>query len=352
MEGVRNIFEKTGADAMLTEAADLRKYLTGFQSTFGYVYTDSTENIFFTDPRYAEMAEAFLKDSPFHVRIVRSEKEVLAYVKEKKSVSLAVPLERISVPEFTRLRENGFTLVDSMPYLKESMIIKSPYELGCIAKACEIAEDALLSVMGQLREGMTENETAALVEYEMRMHGAEDRSFETIAAFGKNSSVPHHHPDSTALKKGMLVLIDFGCLYHGYCSDCTRTFFFGKGSDYDEIAKAYDAVYGAHMAAAENIREGITGKEADAIARNYLAERGLDRYFSHSLGHGIGVNIHEDPVLSPSGDTVLCDGMVFSDEPGVYFAGKFGIRIEDSVTIKGGRVETFMKKTDKKLLVL
>ena len=352
MESAREIFEKTGADAMLTAAPDLRKYLTGFQSTFGYVYTDREESVFFTDPRYAEMAEQVLRDSPFRVRIVRSEKEVLAYAKERKASTLAVPCERITVPEYARLKENGFTVTDSMPYLRESMMVKSPYELGCIAKACEIAEDALLAVMGQMREGMTENETAALVEYEMRLHGAEDRSFETIAAFGRNSSVPHHHPDSTRLEKGMLVLIDFGCLYHGYCSDCTRTFLFGKGSGQDEIAKAYGAVYGAHMAAAETIREGMTGKEADAVARNYLADRGLDRFFTHSLGHGIGVNIHEDPYLSPSGNTALRNGMVFSDEPGVYFEGKFGIRIEDTVTLANGAVETFMKKTDKKLLVL
>ena len=337
------------ADGMLTEAADLRAYLTGFESSFGFVYTDAQESLFFTDPRYAEGAKEALKHEFIGVMVAKNADSVFDYIKSKKVKKLAVPLERLTHPEYEKLRRK-FKLTDSTPVFREAMSVKSEEELDKIAKACEIAERAYGMLLAELKEGMTENETAGYLEYLMRKCGAQDRSFETIAAFGRNSSVPHHAPDDTRLKSGMPVLLDFGCKVGGYCSDITRTLWFGGKPD-KEFADVYGSVLKAHELAKEQIHAGMKGKDADAIARNYLQSRELDKFFTHSLGHGIGINIHEYPTLSPKGEGVLKDGMVFSIEPGVYFEGKFGIRIEDSVWLENGKVVSFMK-SDKNLLVL
>lgn len=350
MDNTRKVFREIKADAMLTASPDLRRYLTGFPSSFGFVYTDAQETVFFTDPRYAEGAKAALKDSYISVEVAQSEDSVLDFVKSRKIKKLAVPLERITLPQYQKLRARRFRIVDSMPAFEDNMCFKTDEEIGFIAEACKIAESGYLDFLGSVKEGMTESEAAGLLEYYMRRHGAEDRSFETIAAFGKNTSVPHHAPGNTKLQKGMPVLLDFGCKYGGYCSDITRTFLFGNNDD-GEFKTVYEHVLEAHRIAAENIRAGITGEEADAFARDHLKKYGLDKFFTHSLGHGIGINIHEAPKLSARSLEILRNGMVFSIEPGVYFEGKFGIRIEDSVMLENGRVRSFMQ-TDKKLAVL
>lgn len=352
MDNTRKIFREIKADAMLTDSSDLREYLTGFSSSFGFVYTDSQESVFFTDPRYAEAAKAALKDQFIGVEIAKNCAVVLDYIKSKKIKKLAVPFDRVTLSRFEELKAKRFKLVDSTPAFTRIMSVKTSEETGLVRKACEIAEKAFSLLLGELKEGMTENETAALLEYNMRKCGAQDRSFETIAAFGKNTSVPHHATGLRKLAAGDPVLLDFGCRFGGYCSDMTRTFLFGRsGKQIDDFAKTYEAVYRAHMTAAEKISAGITGRQADAVAREELKKEGLDKFFTHSLGHGIGVNIHEYPTLGPNGSGILENGMVFSIEPGVYFEGRFGIRIEDSVTLANGRVESFMK-SDKRLTVL
>ena len=350
MDNTQQLFREIEADAMLTADSDLRSYLIGFPSSFGFVYTDAQETVFFTDPRYAEGAKAALKGTYIKVEIAQSQDSVLEYVKSRKVRTLAVPMERVTVPFQKRLNDYKFRLADSMPAFTKAMSVKTGEEISKVARACEIAEEAYLLLLNDLKEGMTENEVAGYLEYLMRKCGAENRSFDTIAAFGKNSSVPHHACGQDKLKKGMPVLLDFGCRFGGYCSDITRTFLFGKSED-DEFKRVYDCVYEAHMIAAENIREGMTGKQADAFARDRLKKDGLDKFFTHSLGHGIGINIHEYPTLSMRSEQILENDMIFSIEPGVYFENKFGIRIEDSVRLQNGKVVSFMK-TDKKLTVL
>ena len=147
-------------------------------------------------------------------------------------------------------------------------------------------------------------------------------------------------------------MIDFGCKVNGYCSDITRTFLFGDDGKHEEFKKAYACVLAAHNLVQEKLVSGMTGIEADAIARDYLTACGYGELFTHSLGHGVGLNIHERPSLSIKGEQVLCDGMVFTDEPGVYQVGEYGIRIEDTVTLKDGKVKSFMGRTQKELLIL
>ncbi len=349
MDNTKKLFRGIKADGMLTEAPDLRAYLTGFESSFGFVYTDAQESVFFTDPRYAEGAKDAFRNEFIGVMIAKNEDTVLDYIKSKKIKRLAVPFERLSYPEYERLRRK-FKLTDSMPAFTGAMSVKSAEEIQNIRRACEIAEKAYVMLLAELKEGMTENETAGYLEYLMRKLGAQDRSFETIAAFGRNTSVPHHAADGTKLESGMPVLLDFGCKVNGYCSDMTRTLWYGGKPD-EEFVRIYESVLQAHLVAAEKIASGMKGRDADAIARGYLQKQELDKFFTHSLGHGIGINIHEYPTLGPNGQGVLSDGMVFSIEPGVYFEGKFGIRIEDSVCLEDGKTVSFMK-TEKTLTVL
>lgn len=350
MDNTKKIFRDIKADGMLTSASDLRRYLTGFPSSFGFVYTDAQESIFFTDPRYAEAAKAALQNEYISVSVAKTTDSVLDYIKSKKVRRLAVPLDRLTVSEQENLLRHRFKLIDSSPVFIQAMSVKNEEEIKCIRRACEIAQAAYASLLGELREGLTENEVAGYLEYLMRKGGAEDRSFETIVAFGVNSSVPHHAAGQDKLKKGSPVLIDFGCKYGGYCSDMTRTIWFGGKPD-EGFSAVYEAVYSAHEAVMQGVHPGITGRQADALARGFLARRNLDKFFTHSLGHGIGINIHEFPTLGPNSEAVLKDGMVFSNEPGVYFEGNFGIRIEDTVRLENGTVKSFMT-TDKKLTVL
>ena len=270
----------------------------------------------------------------------------------KKYREVAIPFSETYYPEYEKLNAIGVKLVDATAAFRSLMMVKTPEEAAAVARAAEIAEDGLLKLMPQIKEGMTETEVAALLEYYMRTLGAEGTSFDTIVAYGAHAAVPHHVTGNRKLCFGDEILIDFGCKVEGYCSDITRTFLFGDDGKHGEFKKAYAHVLTAHELAKEKIQSGMTGKEADAIARDYLKENGYGELFTHSLGHGIGLNVHEFPGVSPRGESALEDGMVFSDEPGVYKAGEYGIRIEDTVMLKNGKVVSFMGKTSRELIIL
>lgn len=340
------IFNSLNVQAVLTSQEDLRLYLTGFQSSFGYVLTDEKGTSFYTDPRYLEGAAAALSNTDISVKPFVSLENLL-----KSYKNVAIPFEKTLYPDFVKLKSLGLELYDSSQAFTDAMAIKEDYELEHIKAACDITDRAFESLLSEIKEGMSENDVAAELEYLMRKYGASGTSFDTILAFGEGSSVPHHETGTKKLKFGDIVLIDFGCKVAGYCSDCTRTFLFGDDGKHGEFKKAYEHVLNAHMLVKERLTSGMTGKEADAIARDYLKDNGLDGFFTHSLGHGIGVNIHEYPRLSVASDAILKDGMVFSDEPGVYFEGDFGIRIEDTVTLKNGKVIS-LTDSDKKLRII
>ena len=348
-EKLRKIYEESGAEALYLEQDFLRAYLTGFYSTDGYVILDGTGCTLIVDSRYIEAAQKTLENSPIRV-IEGSYSKAVELLRCYQNVGVAYPFTNATC--YLALQKEGFHLSDCMPALKSAMLYKSEEELSLIQRACEIAEDGLLSLLPEIKEGMKETDVAGLLEYKMRLLGASGTSFDTIVAFGENGSVPHHETGDRKLKFGDAVLIDFGCKYKGYCSDCTRTFLFGDDKKHEEFKEIYSHVLTAHELVKEKLVAGMTGKEGDAIARDYLNSKGLAQYFTHSLGHGIGMQIHEYPTLSPRGEEKIENGMVFSDEPGVYLAGKLGIRIEDSVTMQNGKVASFMKKTSRDLIIL
>ncbi len=325
------------------------RYVTGFAPENGAVLVDKNGVTLYTDSRYIEAAEKLFAGTEV-TPVLWGKTKISDILKNYKIV--AVSFDETSHSDFLKLEKIGVKLVEADSTLFPLMETKNEWELACIQKACEIAEDAFNELLPEIQEGMTETEVAALLEYKMRKLGAQGTSFDTIVAFGAHAAVPHHETGETKLQFGDEILIDFGCKVNGYCSDITRTFLFGDDGKHEEFKKAYQAVLTAHELVKENLVSGMTGIEADAIARNHLTACGYGELFTHSLGHGIGLRVHERPSLSIKGEQVLCDGMVFSDEPGVYKAGEYGIRIEDTVTLKDGKVKSFMSKTDRNLIIL
>ena len=317
-------------------------YLTGCRTPDGYAVFDGDKKLFFIDSRYFYAVRKKLGDG--WKAILGSQREALEYVAAQNK-PLSVDFRYTTLDFAERMKDLGIQVVDCSQELQSMMIIKSETELASIAKACSIAERAFKRTLKILKVGITELEVADYLEREFKQLGASCPSFETIVGFGANAAVPHHVTGKKKLTPDTVVLMDFGCVYDGYCSDMTRTVFFGKPDK--EFVKAYDAVLKAHVRAAEGIYEGIPVSEVDLIARRSLEKDGYGKAFTHSLGHGVGMNIHEAPWLSPKGTGELKNGMVHSIEPGVYLNGRFGIRIEDTVAMVDGKCKSFMTFTKK-----
>ncbi len=349
MTNGKKVLESSGCEAVYTSCLYQLRYLTGIEPENGLAIVDKDGTTLYTDMRYMEAAEKLLKGTDV-APVLYKQAEVLERLARYESVG--VSFNQMAHIEYLTLEKAGAKLVNIDKQLTNVMIVKSAWELENIQKACEIAEKGFLATLPEIKEGMTEREVAALLEYQMCKFGAEGTSFATIVAFGAHAAVPHHETGNTKLKFGDEILIDFGCKVNGYCSDITRTFLFGDDGKHEAFKKAYAAVLKAHELVKEKLVSGMTGIEADAIARNYLSEQGYGELFTHSLGHGIGLNIHEMPSLSIKGTMTLTDGMVFSDEPGVYQVGEYGIRIEDTVALVNGKVKSFMSLTDRNLLIL
>lgn len=328
-----------------------RFYYTDYASTDGYVILSENKTVLVVDSRYLYEARQVLAPKGIEVVLGSNYDALKNAIDFTGAKTVGIDFSLTSVKEFDVLKEqfSQIRFVDIADEIAQDMIIKSDEEILRTKVACEIAQRSYFEILPLLKKGITEREVANELEYRFKKYGASGKSFDTIVAFGANSAVPHHETGDDTLKDNSVVLIDFGCVYKGYCSDMTRTCFFGTPTQ--EFIDAYNAVYEAHMFALDNISEGMTGAEADSLARNTLKKYGMDNVFTHSLGHGIGIHIHELPTLSPRGNIVLENGMIFSDEPGVYFDGKFGIRIEDSCYLAEGRAHSFMTD-DKKLIVL
>ena len=242
---------------------------------------------------------------------------------------------RTTLAEYAEYKILFDVIEDCAPKLSSLREIKSEEELKSIKKACKIAQRTVADAFDFLTANVTELEVKDFIEERYKALGASGASFDTIVAFGKNSAVPHHETGKRKLKDGDVVLIDTGAKVGGYCSDITRTAFFGKPDR--EFIKVYNAVLFANMKAEQGICGGISGKDADKIARDVLTEKGYGEYFTHSLGHGVGLEIHESPRLSPSAETEIKENAVFTIEPAVYLDGKFGVRIEDTCVMQGGK---------------
>lgn len=335
---------------LITSPHNLR-YFTGFRGGEGVALIGSDFRFLFVDSRYTEAAKTEAVDYDV---IEFGGGKLFDAINEKISLTsvknIGYENSCMTVSEYEKYTDKlkDYTFIGLKNRLDMLRMIKTAEELGHIQKAAEIADKALEEVLSKIKCGVSECELAAEIEYTMRRLGGDGTSFDTIVVSGVKSSMPHGMPDDKKLEYGDFVTMDFGCVYKGYCSDMTRTVVVGEANQ--KQIDVYNTVLNAQLAGLEYIKAGIISKEADKVARGIIADAGYEKYFGHSLGHGVGLLIHEMPNLSPISEIVLEENMVVTCEPGIYIPGFGGVRIEDLVVVKNNGIINLTNST-KKLII-
>lgn len=326
-------------DGFLISSPENRQYLSGFTGSAGYLLLTASENVLATDFRYTEQAGQQCPD--YKVIRIGTQTWFEDMIVDSDAKRIGFEGTDIDVIRYQTLtdRLNKLTLkpklIATTSLADELRVIKEPGELEVLQRAIDIADNAMEKVAGTIRPGMTEKEVAWQMELTMRELGADSISFDTIVAAGPHGAMAHHHPSDYIIQKGDPIVIDMGAKYNGYCSDMTRTFILGKADE--QFRKVYDTVLAAQETAEATVRSGMTGGDADNLARDVIVKAGYGDTFGHSLGHGIGLAVHEFPRIGPNAPGILEDGMVFSVEPGIYISGWGGVRIEDLVVLEDGK---------------
>lgn len=341
----RSILKERGVDSVLFFSRENIRYLCGFTGSFGNLLCTLRSNHFFTDARYLEQAGKEVKGAKIHLAkngIV----DICRFISSNGVKKVGIESTAVSYHDFTVFKKSiGSAKV--YPLMKEFhnfRAVKDSDELSRIEGAIKIAERSLEETLKLIRTGVSEMDIAVELEYRMKLNGSEELPFNVIVLFGENTSLPHGKPGKRRLKKGDLILIDFGARYGGYCSDETVTFVYGRPDQ--EQVRIHNAVNDARRYAIDLMCEGRKASDVDNIARKYLREKGLGKFFGHGLGHGVGLAVHEDPRLSNKSEDLLSSSMVVTVEPGVYIQKWGGVRLEDMVVVKknGAKILTGLKK--------
>lgn len=338
---LRKSIEAIGADAVIINNPDNVFYLSGFTGYGdGTLLITMTEAYLLTDSRYEIQAA---QESPlYQIKMIRmpDSDEFVTLVKECGIKALAFENTSVSYSFWQLLNEklSFCKLVDLGDIITNQRMIKDQSEIDIIKEACVIAGTAFTEMKHLIVPGAREVDVAAELELRMRKKGAAKPSFDTILASGPRSAMPHGAASNRVIQKGEPVTCDFGAFYKGYCSDMTRTIF-AEGEANPELRKIYDIVKEAHDLAISSFKHGMTGYDLDKVARDCIASYGYDNEFGHSLGHGIGTQVHEAPYVSTKSRTVLEKGMIFSIEPGIYVENLGGVRIEDLVCVTESGLE-------------
>jgi Xaa-Pro aminopeptidase len=344
LAALREVLGKADLDALLITALPNIRYLTGFSGSNAILLVSALECVLLTDFRYATQVE----DEVGRAATVRIEPTSL-WNGVWPSLSAMTGVERVGFEsahllhkDFTRLLEQGtrWQWRPATDLVEGLRAIKDDTEVAAIVRAVGMAERALTRTLAALRPGLTEAALAGILEHHLRDEGSEAYPFASIVASGPRSALPHARTSERVLERGDLVLLDFGAVADGYCSDITRTVVLGPASA--EQRAVYEIVHEANARASGALRVGMKGMAADAVAREYIDARGHGEAFGHSLGHIIGLEVHEGPRLARTIETPLAAGMVVTVEPGIYLPGFGGVRIEDDVliTASGPRVLT------------
>ena len=312
------------------------RYLTGFDGDYGYAVVGPQEPVLFTSTLYSEHAHSTVR-KPFKVIEIKDDP-----VKTFAGLGVAFwgkrvgfEAETMTCAEFDKLKSSleGIELVSTKNVVEELRMVKCAGEIGAITRAQRISERVFGEILEYMREGVEERDLANEIDYRFRKHGGERPAFDTIVAFGANSSKPHAVPSRKKLEPGDIVLFDMGTVCDGYASDMTRTVVFGMADA--KVKEMYGIVCEAQKRALEGIKSGLKCSEADKLARDVIEKAGYADRFVHTLGHGVGLEVHEIPRLSHRSDYVLKRNMVVTVEPGIYIPGWGGIRIEDMAVVTG-----------------
>ena len=341
---LREHLATTRFDGLLVSHLPNVRYLCGFTGSAGLLLVEESGSTFFTDVRYDIQAHDEVKAA----KVVIARKALLEAVgemlgqrpKRRGKKTIGIEAEHFTIAEKKRLnkfRPAGTFLKDAPAIVEKLRMVKDKDELQRIRAAVGLGAKLFERAVEVLRPGIAEVEVAAEMELTARRGGAEEMSFPTIIASGARSALPHARASNRTIAPGAFVVCDFGVILSSYCSDQTRTVWVGKASE--EARRTYEAVREAQQAAIDTVKPGVTVGEVDASARKVLQKAGLGRYFTHSTGHGVGLEIHESPRVAKGQRDVLEPGMVITIEPGVYFPGKWGVRIEDMIAITTGGSE-------------
>jgi Xaa-Pro aminopeptidase len=303
------------------------RYLTGLSSSNAYLLVERERVRLLTDFRYIERAKTVEGVEPVEVA-----RDVIGEVPAHVSGRLAFEAGNLTYAAWEKLRDGGLELEPTHGLVERLRRVKDESEIAAIRRACEASDRAFEALAGEPFVGRTEREIAWRMEQLLHEHGGQGLSFDTLVAAGPSGASPHSKLSDAPIPKATLVIVDAGCTVDGYCSDCTRTF--ATGELPDELRRVYDICLDAQLRALDGIRPGMTGREADAVARDAIAAAGYGERFGHGLGHGLGLLVHEDPNVRPESDDVLEPGNVFSVEPGIYLPGTAGVRIEDLVVLR------------------
>jgi Xaa-Pro aminopeptidase len=341
---LREHLATTRFDGLLVSHLPNVRYLCGFTGSAGLLLVEETGSVFFTDVRYDTQAHEEVKAA----KVVVARKSPLSALgdfmarqrKRSRGRTIGIESEHFTIADKKRLAQvcpAGVRLKDAPSIIERFRMVKDEEEINLIRSAVVLGATIYERALEVLRPGTREVEVAAEMELAARRNGAEAMSFDTIIASGARSALPHGRASLEPITRTGFVVCDFGVILSGYCSDQTRTVWVGAASE--AARQSYEAVREAQQAAIDAVRPGATTGEVDAAARKTLRKAGLSKYFTHSTGHGVGLEIHESPRVADGQKEILLPGMVITIEPGVYFPGKWGVRIEDMVVVTGGGCE-------------
>lgn len=332
IEKLRAALATNNLDAIIITNPYNRRYITNFTGTAGIAIVSMHDTRFITDFRYIVQAN----EQATEFKVVEHKngvvEEINTQLKELQVSRVGFEKDDMTYSTYEVYNNSLDTeLVPVSGLVEQLRLIKTNEEVSIIKAAAKIADDAFEHIQGYVKPGVKEIDISNELEFFMRSQGATSSSFDTIVASGYRSALPHGVASDKKIESGELVTMDYGALYQGYCSDTTRTVAVGDISD--ELKTIYDTVLTAQLKGVEGIRSGITGVEADALTRDYITEKGYGDYFGHSTGHGVGLEVHENPSLSYKSKAKLEAGMVVTVEPGIYVPGVGGCRIEDDVLV-------------------
>jgi len=349
---VQSQLTRQGLTAVLVSSSENRRYLSGFTGSAGFLYITGEVSILFTDSRYTQQAT---NEAPsFEVRPIEKTgwfssllKELpadshIGYENRSMTVALFDQLNS-SVINVSKSNNTNLCLSALDGFLDKFRSVKSPEEISLIKQAAQIADKSFTDATSDFKGGISEKELAWQIEMAIHNYGGDGPSFPTIVASGPNAALPHHQPSDKLIQHNEPIVIDMGVLFQGYCSDMTRTLYIG--SQDTQFRTIYDTVLAAQQTAIATVSTGMTGSEADSLARNVINTASYGDYFGHSLGHGIGILVHEYPTLSPNSDNILEDNMIFTIEPGIYIKDWGGVRIEDMILLDQGTVKILTKSS-------
>ncbi|WP_204189903.1 M24 family metallopeptidase [Mammaliicoccus sciuri] len=346
---LREVMNQKGLEAVVILSPYNRRYLSGFTGTSGSLLITQDKSLLITDFRYIQQANDQAQD----FEVINQEGPMLdkinELIKEGQYKNVGVETHLITYNEYQALNTDAVELSSIEGVIETIRMIKDEFEIKQIQKAADIVDETYEHILKWVKPGMTENEVNNEMEMFMRRKGATCSSFDTIVASGYRGALPHGVASNKVIEEGDMITLDFGALYEGYVSDVTRTFAIGEPKE--EMKKIYNIVLEAQLSALEQIKPGMTGKEADTIARDVIKSYGYGEQFGHSLGHGIGLEVHEGPALSQKSDIVLEENMCITLEPGIYVDGLGGVRIEDDVLVTKNGLQRFTKSS-KDLIIL